>query len=184
MKNKAGVILIALALLLSAVTVRASEAASKKPEEAMFAAGCFWKVQYVFSKVPGVLRTTVGFSGGKLINPSYKDVCTDKTGHAETVLVEYDPDKVTYKQLLRVFWQNHDPTTMNRQGPDVGTQYRSVVFYTNEQQHQDALAVKAELEKAKKFSSPIVTLIEPAGKFFKAEEYHQNYFEKHGMVCH
>lgn len=182
MKRATGIV-VALALMCS-VAGQAAEAASKKLEEAMFAAGCFWKVQYVFSKVPGVVRTTVGYSGGKTLNPSYKEVCGDKTGHAETVLVEYDPEKVTYKQLLRTFWTNHDPTTMNRQGPDVGTQYRSVVFYTNEAQHQDALAVRAELDKARKFGAPIVTSIEPAGKFYKGEDYHQNYFEKHGMVCH
>jgi peptide-methionine (S)-S-oxide reductase len=155
-----------------------------KLDKAMFAAGCFWKVQYIFSKTPGVAHTTVGYSGGKTPDPNYKQVCTDSTGHAEVVLVEYDPAKVSYKKLLEVFWTNHDPTTLNRQGPDVGTQYRSSVFYLNDQQKAEAIQVKAELDKSGKFKRPIVTEIVPAGQFYKAEDYHQNYFEKNGQVCH
>jgi len=156
---------------------------ASKLDRAMFAAGCFWKTQYVFSKVPGVVKTQVGFTGGTAPNPSYEQVCTNKTGHAETVLVEYDPSKTTYRKLLEAFWMNHDPTTTNRQGPDFGTQYRSVVFYTTPEQKKEATEYKAELEKSHKFNAPIVTAIEPAGQFYQAEEYHQNYYAKHGAVC-
>lgn len=152
-------------------------------EKAYFAAGCFWKVQYVFSKVPGVVRTRVGYSGGATSNPTYRQVCSDKTGHAETVQVEFDPSKISYHKLLEVFWSNHNPTTMNRQGPDVGTQYRSAVFYTTPQQKQVAISYKDELNNAHKFKQPIVTTIQEAGPFYDAEEYHQDYFQKHGMVC-
>lgn len=155
-----------------------------KLEKAMFAAGCFWKVQYVFSKVPGVVRTAVGYSGGKIDQPNYKQVCTDTTGHAEVVLVEYDPTKVTYKKLLDTFWTTHDPTTLNRQGPDFGTQYRSAVFYMNDAQKTEAQQVKDQLNKSGKFRSPIVTEITAAAPFFKAEDYHQDYFVKNGQVCH
>ncbi len=157
----------------------------KKPElqKAYFAAGCFWKVQYIFSKVPGVVHTTAGYTGGSTINPSYKQVCSNRTGHAETVQVEYDPDKVSYHKLLETFWAHHDPTTPNRQGVDVGTQYRSAIFFANPEQQKEALAYKQELEKSHKFSKPIVTLIEPASTFYPAEDYHQDYFEKHGMLC-
>lgn len=160
-----------------------SSATPAKLEQAIFAAGCFWKVQYVFSKVPGVVKTRVGYTGGKPASPSYEQVCTDKTGHAEAVLVEYDPAKVSYHQLLEIFWTNHDPTTLNRQGPDHGTQYRSVVFYTNPKQMKEATKFKQELNQAHKFKTPIVTSIEPAGKFYDAEEYHQNYYAKHGQAC-
>lgn len=152
-------------------------------ERAMFAAGCFWKVQYIFSKVPGVVRTRVGYSGGNVAKPSYNQVCTNTTGHAETVLVEYDPTKTTYRKLLEAFWKNHDPTTVNRQGPDVGLQYRSVVFYTTPEQKAEAFKYEKELEQSHQFRDPIVTKIEPAAPFYDAEEYHQNYYEKHGAVC-
>lgn len=155
-----------------------------KLEQAYFAAGCFWKTQYIFSKIPGVVRTEVGYSGGHMANPTYKDVCGDQTGHAEAVLVEYDPKRVSYKKLLQAFWSNHDPTTPNRQGPDMGTQYRSAIFYTTPEQKVEALNYKKELEDSHHFLHPIVTIIEPAGKFYKAEEYHQNYYEKHGQVCY
>ena len=172
-------------------TVVATESAGEKSkastkeslEDAYFAAGCFWKVQYIFSKLPGVVKTRAGYTGGNLVNPHYKQVCTDTTGHAETVQVEYDPKKVTYKQLLETFFAKHDPTTMNRQGPDVGTQYRSAIFYANNEQKEQALAYVSELEKAHKFRSKIVTKIEAAGPFYDAEEYHQDYFEKHGQSC-
>ncbi len=158
-----------------------------KPQEAlgkaMFAMGCFWKTQYVFSKVPGVVRTRVGYSGGTVKGPSYEQVCTHTTGHAETALVEYDPKRVSYHRLLEVFFSKHDPTTMNKQGPDEGTQYRSVIFYTTPEQKREALEFKKQLEESHKFKQPIVTIIEPAGPFYNAEDYHQNYFEKHGQVC-
>jgi peptide-methionine (S)-S-oxide reductase len=155
----------------------------QKLERAMFAAGCFWKTQYIFSKVPGVVRTRVGYSGGSLAQPSYEQVCTDKTGHAETALVEYDPTKTTYRKLLQVFFANHDPTTRNRQGPDFGTQYRSAIFYTTPEQQQEAIQYKQELEQSHHFRAPIVTEIKPAGDFYPAEEYHQDYYSKHGAVC-
>lgn len=156
-----------------------------KLEVAMFGAGCFWGVEATFRKVPGVLDTAVGYSGGHTQNPTYKEVCTDKTGHAEVIRIEFDPAQVSYKQLLEVFWSNHDPTTVNRQGPDVGTQYRSAIFYFSPEQEAVAKAVKAELTKTKRFRRPIVTQIKPAGEFWKAEEYHQRYLEKKGLdTCH
>ncbi len=159
--------------------------AASTREVAMFGAGCFWGVEATFRKVPGVLDTAVGYSGGHTKNPTYKQVCTDKTGHAEVIRIEFDPSKVSYKQLLEIFWSNHDPTTMNRQGPDVGTQYRSVVFFFSPEQEAAAKARKSELEKAKRFRRPIVTQIEPAGPFWRAEEYHQRYLEKKGLdSCH
>ena len=148
--------------------------------KAAFAAGCFWGSQQDFEKVPGVLNTTVGFMGGHTAHPTYEDVCTDQTGHAETVLIEYDPTKVTYDQLLDIFWTHHDPTTPNRQGPDVGTQYRSVAFYYTPEQKKEALDSIAKLTAAHKFSAPIVTQVIAATDFWKAEEYHQHYFDKNG----
>jgi peptide-methionine (S)-S-oxide reductase len=159
--------------------------AAQKREVAMFGAGCFWGVEATFRKVPGVLDTAVGYSGGHTKNPTYKQVCTDKTGHAEVIRIEFDPAKISYKQLLEVFWANHDPTTVNRQGPDVGTQYRSVVFFFSPEQEAAAKTVKAELTRAKRFGRPIVTQIVPAGEFWRAEEYHQRYLEKKGLDnCH
>lgn len=156
-----------------------------KFEVAMFGAGCFWGVEATFRKVPGVLDTAVGYSGGHTRNPTYKEVCTDKTGHAEVIRIEFDPAKVSYKQLVEIFWANHDPTTVNRQGPDVGTQYRSAIFFFTPEQEAVAKAVKAELTKARRFRRPIVTQIEPAGEFWRAEEYHQRYLEKKGLdSCH
>jgi len=154
-------------------------------EKATFGAGCFWGVEEAFRHVKGVVSTQVGFSGGYLENPSYQDVCAGDTGHAEVVQLEYDPDQVAYKDLLSVFWNIHDPTTPNRQGPDVGEQYRSVIFYHTEEQRRLAVEAKAELEKSGRFSRPVVTAIEPAGPFYRAEEYHQRYLEKRGMKgCH
>ena len=150
--------------------------------EAAFAAGCFWGSQETFEKIPGVADTTVGFMGGTMKNPTYEDVCTDQTGHAETVLVVYDPAKVSYDQLLDVFWANHDPTTPNRQGPDVGTQYRSVVFYYTPEQKAAAEVSKSRLEASHHFSRPIVTQIVPATDFWRAEEYHQHYLDKNGLA--
>lgn len=154
-------------------------------EKATFGAGCFWGVEVAFRQVQGVVGTAVGYLGGTLANPTYEDVCTGRTGHAEVVEVTYDPGKVTYENLLNVFWSNHDPTTLNRQGPDRGTQYRSAVFYHDEAQKQAATESKDRLDRAGRFSSPIVTEITPASTFYRAEEYHQRYLEKHGLAsCH
>ena len=147
-------------------------------QKATFGAGCFWHVEEEFSKVHGVMSTCVGYSGGHLKDPTYKAVCTDTTGHAEVVQIEYDPNKLNYENLLEVFWNLHDPTQLNRQGPDVGTRYRSVIFYHNEEQEKIAKASKEKLEKSGKYKSKIVTQIELAGEFYKAEDYHQKYFEK------
>ncbi len=148
---------------------------------ATFGAGCFWGVEAAFRKIPGVIDTAVGYMGGTLANPTYEDVCTDRTGHAEAVQVTFDPERVSYEQLLRVFWDLHDPTTPNRQGPDVGTQYRSVVFYDDEEQRRIAERIKSELDGAGKYHRPLVTEIVPVGEFWRAEEYHQRYYEKRGL---
>ncbi len=150
-------------------------------EKATFGAGCFWGVEETFRNVKGVLSTAVGYAGGTKENPTYQDVCTDKTGHAEVVEVEFDPEQVDYDQLLDVFWSNHNPTTLNRQGPDVGAQYRSVIFYHSPEQKAAAAAVKEKLEKSGRFNRPIVTRIEPASKFWRAEDYHQRYLQKRGQ---
>ena len=150
--------------------------------KASFAAGCFWGVEAAFRQVQGVQATAVGYEGGRTKNPSYEDVCTGTTGHAETVEVDYDPSKVSYEQLLGVFWENHDPTTLNRQGPDVGEQYRSVIFFHTPEQEAAAKASKDALEKSGKYRRPIVTSIEPAATFFRAEDYHQQYLEKRGLA--
>ncbi len=152
-------------------------------EKAAFAAGCFWHVEQVFSDTPGVISTTVGYTGGTTENPTYKMVCSDKTGHAEAVQVVFDPNRISYSQLLDVFWKIHDPTQLNRQGSDFGSQYRSVIFYDSPQQRQAAIDSKVRLEDSGKYSRPIVTRIVPAGDFYRAEEYHQQYFKKHGVVC-
>ena len=153
--------------------------------KATFGAGCFWGVEEEFRKVPGVRATAVGYSGGTLNNPTYQDVCSDETGHAEVVEVDYDPAAVSYDRLLDVFWGNHNPTQLNRQGPDVGTQYRSVIFFHTPEQETEARASKERLEKSGRFSRPIVTQIVPAEPFWRAEEYHQRYFEKRGGgSCH
>lgn len=150
--------------------------------KASFAAGCFWGVEAAFRQVEGVLDTAVGYSGGRLENPNYEDVCSGRTGHAETVQVEYDSSRVSYEQLLDIFWENHDPTTLNRQGPDVGEQYRSAIFFHTPEQEAAATASKAKLENSGKYKRPIVTQIQPASKFYRAEEYHQRYLEKHGLA--
>ncbi|MGA7909695.1 MAG: peptide-methionine (S)-S-oxide reductase MsrA [Candidatus Sulfotelmatobacter sp.] len=154
-------------------------------EKATFAAGCFWGVEATFRQIPGVLGTRVGYTGGRTDNPTYKEVCTDNTGHAEAVEVDYDPAKVAYNDLLKVFWENHDPTQVNRQGPDWGTQYRSAIFFHGPQQEAAARASKEAIEKARRYSKPIATQIVPAVKFFEAEDYHQQYLEKRGLAsCH
>lgn len=150
-------------------------------EKATFGAGCFWGVETTFRNVKGVTDAAVGYAGGKTENPTYEDVCSDETGHAEVVQVEFDPTVVSYRQLLEVFWANHNPTTLNRQGPDVGRQYRSVIFYHTPEQRAAAEESKAELEKGGRFRRPIVTQIEPAPAFYRAEEYHQRYLEKRGL---
>ena len=154
-------------------------------EKATFAAGCFWGIEAAFCRVPGVVSTTVGYTGGTTKNPSYHDVCTGLTGHAEAVLVTYDPRQVTYDALLELFWSVHNPTTLNRQGPDVGSQYRSAIFYHTEDQKKRAEDSRERLQQSGRFRRPIVTEIVPAQEFWPAEEYHQKYLEKHGMSsCH
>ena len=150
-------------------------------EKATFGAGCFWGVEETFRNVKGVRSTSVGYAGGTQRNPSYQDVCTDKTGHAEVVEIQFDPSQVGYDELLDVFWSNHNPTTLNRQGPDVGIQYRSVIFYHSPEQQASANASKVKLEKSGRFNRPIVTQIEPASTFWRAEEYHQQYLQKRGQ---
>ncbi len=152
-----------------------------KVDTAAFGAGCFWGVEETFRQVKGVLNTTVGYMGGTTQNPTYQDVCTDGTGHAETVQVEYNPDEVTYDDLLKIFWENHNPTTLNRQGPDIGTQYRSVVFYYSDEQKAAAEKSKDDLQKSGKYQRDIVTQVVLASTFWRAEEYHQKYLEKHGL---
>ena len=149
-------------------------------EKATFGAGCFWGVEAAFRQVKGVISTTVGYSGGTSKNPTYQDVCSGRTGHAEVVEVEYDPSQVSYEDLLSVFWENHDPTQLNRQGPDVGAQYRSAIFFHTPEQEAAAMASKAALERRGQYKGPIVTEITPASEFYRAEEYHQQYLEKRG----
>ena len=151
-------------------------------QKATFAAGCFWGVEAAFRQVPGVVDAAVGYTGGKLANPTYEDVCSDRTGHAEAVQVEFDPTRVSYDRLLDVFWENHDPTTKNRQGPDVGTQSRSAIFFHDADQEKAAAESRDHREKSGRFRRPIVTEIVPASTFWRAEEYHQRYLEKHGLA--
>jgi peptide-methionine (S)-S-oxide reductase len=155
-------------------------------EQATFGAGCFWGVESAFRQIPGVTDVKVGYEGGTLENPTYKDVCSNRTGHAEVAQVTFDPAKVSYDKLLDAFWNMHDPTTINRQGPDVGTQYRSVIFFHSPVQEAAAKASVAQLTASGRFKRPIVTQIVPAVKFYPAEEYHQRYFEKQGIepTCH
>jgi peptide-methionine (S)-S-oxide reductase len=154
-------------------------------EKATFGAGCFWGVQAAFDRIPGVIETAVGYEGGALDNPTYRDVCTDRTGHAEVVQVTFDPAKVSYQQLVDAFFREHNPTQLNRQGPDHGTQYRSAIFYHSPEQKQVAEETIARLTAERKFPKPIVTQVVPAASFWPAEEYHQKYLEKRGAVsCH
>ena len=149
--------------------------------KATFGAGCFWHVEDLLGKIPGVKSTAVGYIGGNTLHPTYEDVCTDRTGHAEAVEVDYDDEIVSFEDLLDIFWQNHNPTTLNRQGPDMGTQYRSAIFYHNREQQKAAEASKRRLDGSNRYSRPIVTEIVPATVFYRAEEYHQKYFKKHGL---
>ncbi len=151
---------------------------NRKIETAMFGAGCFWGVEATFRKVKGVVSTAVGYSGGTFKNPTYEDVCSGKTGHAEVVQVKYDPKIVSYEDLLDVFWRCHDPTTLNRQGPDIGTQYRSVIFYYDVDQKTAAIASKERMQESGRLKRKIVTEIVRASEFYRAEEYHQQYMEK------
>ena len=149
--------------------------------KATFGAGCFWHVEDIFIKTQGVSSTKVGYIGGQLPNPTYEEVCTDKTGHAEAVQVEYNPDEISFEELLDVFWKNHNPTTLNRQGPDVGIQYRSAIFFHNDKQKDTAEKSKQTLDSSGVFDNPVITQIVPAPTFYTAEEYHQKYFKKHGL---
>jgi peptide methionine sulfoxide reductase msrA/msrB len=162
-----------------------SQNPSARTQKAVFAAGCFWGVESAFSQVKGVVKTTVGYTGGTTKSPTYERVCSGATGHAEAVEVEFDPAKVSYGELLDVFWKIHNPTTLNRQGPDVGLQYRSEIFTCSEEQKKEALESRDRLAKSGHFKDAVVTKIEPAGTFWPAEEYHQKYYEKNGgKVCH
>ncbi len=154
-----------------------------KIEKAMFGAGCFWGVEETFRHLPGVVSTAVGFSGGTVKNVSYEQVCRGNTGHAEVVEIEYDPTKISYNELLKTFFANHDPTTLNRQGPNIGYQYRSAIFYTTPEQEKEAIVARDQWQATS--GKKVVTVIEPAESFYKAEEYHQRYLEKHGLRdCH
>lgn len=154
-------------------------------EKATFAAGCFWGVEAAFRQLKGVKATAVGYTGGQTKNPTYEQVCSDRTGHAEAVEVEFDPAEVAYDDLLKVFWENHDPTQVNRQGPDFGSQYRSAIFYHSPEQQAAATASKDHLAASGKLKRPIATQIVPAEIFYRAEDYHQQYLEKRGMAsCH
>jgi len=193
-KNRSCIQLIALIALLGFTPAATASPAAKGArtmnktttvEKATFAAGCFWGVEAAFRQIKGVVSTQVGYTGGRTTDPSYEDVCTDRTGHAEAVEVTYDPSRVKYEDLLHVFWTNHDPTTPNRQGPDVGEQYRSAIFYHSPAQETEAKASKARLESEHRFKRPIVTQILAAGPFYRAEDYHQQYLEKRGLsTCH
>ncbi|HSX34976.1 MAG TPA: peptide-methionine (S)-S-oxide reductase MsrA [Candidatus Saccharimonadales bacterium] len=152
-------------------------------QKALFAAGCFWGVQYYFDQVPGVVKTTVGYTGGHTENPTYDDVITETTGHAETTLIEFDPSKVSYRTLVKQFFRMHDPTQMNRQGPDIGESYRSAIFYTSQEQRNEAIQERNKLQED--LNKPIATKIEPAGAFYEAEPYHQKFTERTGIgMCH
>lgn len=154
-------------------------------QKASFGAGCFWGVEETFRTTPGVKETAVGYMGGHTKDPTYRDVCNADTGHAEVVYLEYDPAEISYEKLLDVFWENHNPTTMNRQGPDYGSQYRSVIFYYTPEQKAAAEASKEEIDQSGKWQNPIVTQIVEAPTFYKAEEYHQKYLQKKGLQsCH
>ncbi len=174
-----------LCLLLLTGLITAGDKAEKKMEKATFAAGCFWGVEATFRQIEGVTETKVGYIGGEIENPTYKEVCSDESGHAEAIEMEFDPQIVSYTALLKVFWANHDPMTLNRQGPDFGSQYRSAVFYHSPDQKDQAETLLMELTNSGRYSKPIVTEISVAGQFYDAAEYHQQYLEKRGLSsCH
>lgn len=174
-----------LCLLFLTGLITAGDKAENKMEKATFAAGCFWGVEATFRQIEGVTETKVGYIGGQIENPTYQEVCSDESGHAEAIEMEFDPQIVSYTALLKVFWANHDPTTLNRQGPDYGSQYRSAVFYHSADQKDQAEALLMELTDSGRYSKPIVTEIAVAGQFYDAEEYHQQYLEKRGLSsCH
>lgn len=170
----------AVAIMQADAPPPAQQPATSKTETATFGNGCFWCTEAVFERLKGVREVVSGYSGGTLENPTYKQVCTGTTGHAEAVQITFDPDQISYADLLEVFWKTHDPTTLNQQGPDVGTQYRSAVFYHSEDQRKTAEEYVKQLEESKAFSDPIVTEITPFTNFYKAENYHQDYYEAHG----
>jgi len=178
MKYFIGSLLAAVSLQLAAIGQTNNLMNSHKTELATFGGGCFWCMEAVYERLPGVLAVTSGYAGGHTENPTYKQVCTGETGHAEVTQIKFDPTKISYAQLLEVFWQAHDPTTLNQQGADHGTQYRSIILYADEQ--QKLLAEKSQLEAQKNRFRPIVTEIVPLKKFFSAEDYHQGYFDAHG----
>jgi len=151
-------------------------------QQAIFAAGSFWRVEAAFRRIPGVTATEVGYIGGHTPNPSYDEVCSDRTGHAEAVRLRFDPGRVSYAELLEVFWRIHDPTTVNRQGPDIGSQFRSAVFYLDKAQEQEARESMARLQNSRRYGRRIATEIVPAGTFYRAEDYHQQYLERHPRV--
>lgn len=153
-----------------------------KTEKATFGAGCFWHVEHSFRQVNGVVNATSGYMGGSMKNPTYEDVCIGETGYVEVVQVEYDPKKISYDKLLEEFWNIHDPTQFNRQGPDVGTQYKSIIFYHNQKQKDIAVKSKEKLQKSCRYNGKIATEIQKASTFYKAEEYHQNYYQKHKIA--
>ncbi len=159
---------------------------SEKTQTAIIAGGCFWGMEKILQKIPGILETTVGYTGGTSANPTYKEVCTGKTGHAEAVEIRFDPTKITYEKILDYFFRMHDPTTVDRQHNDVGTQYRSAIFYTSDEQKKIAQETKQKFDASGRFESPIVTQISPATEFYKAEDYHQDYLIKNpeGYNCH
>jgi peptide methionine sulfoxide reductase msrA/msrB len=190
------VVLLSIVVIMASQTGKAREEDMKTPsksaektesqavtEKAVFAAGCFWHVQADFDRTPGVISTRVGYTGGKVEKPTYRQVCSEATGHAEAIEITYDPGKVAYEKLLNTFWHLHDPTTLNRQGPDVGSQYRSAVFYTSPEQKQIAESLKEKLQASGKYKKDIVTQIAEANDFYPAEDYHQKYFEKNGLVA-
>ena len=153
----------------------------KKYEIATFGAGCFWGVEAAFQKIKGVMETVVGYMGGNTVNPSYEEVCSDKTGHIEVVQILFDPEEISYFELLDVFWKSHDPTQKDRQGPDIGTQYKSVIFYHSDDQKNIAIESKNKLELSRIYNSDIATEILPSSTFYRAEEYHQKYFDKNNL---
>jgi len=169
-------------IFLILLSVNSADAQQKKLQKATFGMGCFWCSEAIFQRIDGVTAVKSGYEGGEVANPSYEDVCTGTTGHAEVIQLTYDPAKISYDELLEIFWKNHDPTTLNRQGADVGTQYRSVIFYSTPEQKLQAERYKAELNKTKALGKPVVTEIAKAQPFYVAENYHQDYFNKNASA--